>query len=202
MNQLAIISHPDFGNVRVVAMGGEFVFVAKDVCEILNISKYRDVFARLDDDEKGCPVIVDTLGGKQSMATVKESGLYALIFLSNKPKAKLFRKWVTSEVLPSIRKFGFYIHPSAQLSSNQLKVLNRVMRESTRRYLVNADIHRCAKRLGVSAWYVECVLAGREENNDVMLDLQQRALANQEKWENAYDPARMMEVVNNLTVKK
>lgn len=87
---------------------GEPWFVAKDVCEVLGINKYRDAVSRLDDDERGS-VLVDTLGGKQDVSTVNESGLYTLIMKSRKPEAKAFRKWVTSEVLPAIRKDGGYI---------------------------------------------------------------------------------------------
>lgn len=94
--------------IRVQVIEKEPWFVAKDVCDALEISKYRDALSRLDDDEKGCPVIVDTLGGPQEMTGINESGLYNLIFQSNKPKAKSFRKWVTSEVLPAIRKNGYY----------------------------------------------------------------------------------------------
>lgn len=87
---------------------GEPWWVAKDVCEVLEIEKYRDAISRLDDDEKGCPVIVDTLGGPQEMSTISESGLYTLIMRSNKPEAKKFRRWVTHDVLPAIRKNGYY----------------------------------------------------------------------------------------------
>lgn len=87
---------------------GETWFVVKDVCNVLGIEKYRDALATLDDDEKGCPVIVDTLGGPQEMSTVSESGLYALIFRSRKSEARAFRKWVTGEVLPALRQTGRY----------------------------------------------------------------------------------------------
>ena len=105
-----LATHEIFGQVRFIQYedDDQIYFVAKDVCTILGIRKYRDAVARLDEDEKGCPVIVDTLGGLQEMTTVNESGLYHLIFMSRKPAAKKFRKWVTSEVLPSIRKFGYY----------------------------------------------------------------------------------------------
>lgn len=94
--------------VRAQIIAGEPWFVAKDVCRILEIAKYRDAVARLDDDERES-VLMDTLGGTQQMVAVNESGLYHLIFQSRKPEARKFRKWVTSEVLPSIRRKGFYI---------------------------------------------------------------------------------------------
>lgn len=93
--------------VRVEIKDNNPWFVAKDVCMALNIVNHNDAISRLDDDEKGVAT-TDTLGGKQSISVVNESGLYNLIFQSRKPEAKAFRKWVTSEVLPSIRKTGRY----------------------------------------------------------------------------------------------
>ena len=105
--------------VRTVEMGGEPWFVLKDVCNILGISKYRDTAARLDADERGS-VEVDTLGGTQQVIAVNESGLYHVILRSDKPEAAPFRKWVTSEVLPSIRKNGGYIAGKEQLTPEEL----------------------------------------------------------------------------------
>lgn len=104
----------DGQQVRTVSDQGERVwFVAKDVCDVLGIRKYRDALTRLDDDEtRTLPVIVDTLGGVQTMTAVDESGLYALIMRSRKPEAQAFRKWVTRDVLPSIRRTGRYELPS------------------------------------------------------------------------------------------
>lgn len=93
--------------IRVQVINDEPWFVAKDVCQVLGIEKYRDAMSRLDADERGS-LLVDTLGGQQQMGAVNESGLYGLIMRSNKPEAKKFRKWVTGEVLPSIRKTGGY----------------------------------------------------------------------------------------------
>lgn len=76
-------------------------FVAKDVCAVLELEKYRDAISRLDEDERGS-AIVDTPGGPQEMSIVSESGLYSLIFRSRKPEARRFRKWVTAEVLPGL----------------------------------------------------------------------------------------------------
>lgn len=94
--------------IRTVAIDGEPWFVLKDVCEVLGISKYRDVAERLDEDERGS-VRVDTLGGTQRMAAVNESGLYHVIIRSDKPIAKPFRKWITADVLPTMRKTGGYV---------------------------------------------------------------------------------------------
>lgn len=92
---------------------GELWFVAKDVCEILEMK--TEQVRRLDDDEKGLRK-TQTLGGEQEMVVISESGLYTLIIRSNKPEAKPFRKWVTSEVLPTIRKTGQYHRQTAPVS--------------------------------------------------------------------------------------
>ena len=112
MNEIVKLykDHP----VRIVERDGGPWFVAKDVCEVLGISKYRDAVTRLDSDE-GCPVLVDTPYGKQEMIAVNEPGLYSLILRSRKPEAKAFKRWVTHDVLPSIRKTGAYVAPNAGL---------------------------------------------------------------------------------------
>ena len=86
---------------------GEPWFIAQDVCSVLTISNSRDATSRLDDDEKGVGNVY-TPGGTQELVTINESGLYCLTMTSRKPEAKRFKKWVTSEVLPAIRKTGSY----------------------------------------------------------------------------------------------
>lgn len=93
--------------VRTVIVDNEPWFVAKDVAEILGYSTANRMTERLDDDEKGTRKLC-TLGGDQEMTIINESGLYNAILGSNKPDAKKFKKWVTAEVLPSIRKYGAY----------------------------------------------------------------------------------------------
>ncbi len=90
-------------------------FIARDVCEVLGIKNPSDALSRLDDDEKGIG-ITDTLGGKQELASISEAGLYSLIFRSRKKEAKAFKRWVTHEVLPAIRKTGrFEVVPAAPI---------------------------------------------------------------------------------------
>ncbi len=130
MKELQVFSYNE-KQVRTVQMSGETMFVLKDVCDVLGISKYRDVVERLEEDERAL-VKVDTLGGVQSMVAVNESGLYNVILRSDKPEAKPFRKWVTSEVLPSIRKTGTY--SAATLSpAEQLLAQAQLMVEQERR---------------------------------------------------------------------
>lgn len=107
MNDLQVFNNAMFGNVRIFLQDNEPWFVAKDVCDCLDLSNSRKALSRLEDDEKGV-TLSDTPGGKQEMATVNEYGLYSLVMSSRKPEAKEFKRWVTHEVLPSIRKYGSY----------------------------------------------------------------------------------------------
>lgn len=120
--------------VRVIlGESGESWFVASDVCRVLEIMNTADVLKRLDDDEKGIDSIY-TLGGNQEMATINESGLYNLILGSRKPEAKKFKKWVTSEVLPTIRKTGTYsLKPMTQQELAKAQVLLLEQLEETAR---------------------------------------------------------------------
>lgn len=100
--------------VRVVVdEQGEPWFIAKDVCDILGLSNSRKALAALDEDEKSSVTISDGTPGSPVRATVSEAGLYTLVMRSRKPEAKAFRRWVTHEVLPSIRRHGMYATPDA-----------------------------------------------------------------------------------------
>lgn len=103
--------------VRTVDVDGEAWFVLKDVCEVLHLGTTAKVAERLDDDEKGMNQI-HTPGGTQNVTVVNESGLYHVILRSDKPEAAPFRRWVTNDVLPEIRKTGSYNAP--QLTRSQL----------------------------------------------------------------------------------
>lgn len=108
MNELQIFNNAEFGSVRTLAINGEPYFVGRDVAEILGYSNTRDALAkRVDTEDKGVAKC-DTLGGTQELVVINESGLYSLILSSKLPNAKKFKHWVTSEVLPSIRKHGVY----------------------------------------------------------------------------------------------
>lgn len=113
MNALKVFSY-NGAQVRTVEQNGEPWWVLKDVCDILGLSNSRMVVDRLDEDEKGVSQI-DTLGGAQEMTIISESGLYNVILRSDKPEAKPFRKWVTAEVLPTIRRSGGYINNAEEL---------------------------------------------------------------------------------------
>ena len=128
-NELQVFNSSEFGNVRVVQVDGEPWFVAADVCRALEISNSRDAVARLDDDEKGVGS-TDTLGGKQGMQIINEPGLYTLVLGSRKPEAKAFKRWVTHEVLPTIRKTGSYKTPTSQQERLEGMKKNSIAREA------------------------------------------------------------------------
>ena len=111
-NEVQVFTNPEFGEVRTLTIDGEPWFVLKDVCEALDLGTTAKVAERLDADEKGMNQI-HTPGGMQSVTVINESGLYSVILRSDKPKARTFRKWVTSEVLPAIRREGAYVLPLA-----------------------------------------------------------------------------------------
>lgn len=105
--QLQIFKNDQFGEIRTVEQNWEILFVASDVCKALEIKNTRDAVGRLDDDEKDV-VLTDTLGGRQNLNAVNEYGLYNLVLSSRKPEAKAFKRWITHDVIPAIRKIGKY----------------------------------------------------------------------------------------------
>ena len=142
-NKLMIFENEAFGKVRTLNLNGEPWFVAADVCKALELGNPSMTVERLDDDEKGISTI-DTLGGKQRMAIINEPGLYSLVITSRKPEAKAFKRWITHEVIPAIRKHGAYMtdslldaleaHPEAVPEYlNRLRSENARNRELTRR---------------------------------------------------------------------
>lgn len=118
MNDLQIFTYQQ-STVRTVERDGEPWFVLKDVCDVLGIGSPHKVADRIDEDERNQIPLTDSLGRQQETTIINESGLYNVILRSDKPEAKPFRKWVTSEVIPAIRKHGSYsrkpLTPAEQL---------------------------------------------------------------------------------------
>ena len=111
MHELKLFENPEFGSVRIVTVNGEPWLVGKDVALVLGYTNPRKALSdHVDNEDKGVTKC-DTLGGTQEMTIINESGLYSLVLSSKLPGARKFRRWVTSEVLPSIRKTGGYQIP-------------------------------------------------------------------------------------------
>lgn len=130
MNELQIFTYQQ-SQVRTVQKDGEPWFVLKDVCEVLGIADHKVVTRRLEEDEVCLTPLTDSIGRPQETSIINESGLYTVILRSDKPEAKPFRKWVTSEVLPSIRKTGGYIQGQDQLSPAELMAKALVVAQKT-----------------------------------------------------------------------
>lgn len=134
MNELQVFQNNQFGEIRAIVQNGEPWFVAADVCRALDVQNHKDAVRRLDEDEKSGVVLTDPHGRPQTTNCVNEPGLYTLVLGSRKPEAKQFKRWITHEVLPSIRKTGGYIKDQetmtdAELMAKALMVAQRQIEE-------------------------------------------------------------------------
>lgn len=149
-------------NIRTDSQDDAVWFVAADVCRVLDLGNTAMAVERLDADEKGISSI-DTPGGNQQMVVVNEAGLYALILTSRKPQAKEFKRWVTHEVLPSIRKRGLYavdeVLENPDLLISALVELKKERAEKKRLELENAVKAQQIAELQPKASYYDVVLA-------------------------------------------
>ena len=190
-------------SIRIQNIDGNPWFVAKDLCDALELNDVRRAVEPLDDDEKLTGEILQS-GQRRLMWLVNESGMYALVIRSNKPEAKKFRKWVTNEVLPSIRRTGSYtVQPAAKRG------------RKTRGELVNADIlnllwligeslnhgdqKEIALELGVSVQSVSRTLNGYNRSNRILMALYKRARQNREAYMLYNQPALMADRLLNGT---
>lgn len=142
--ELQVFENSEFGTVRTLMRNNEPFFVASDVCKALGINNSRDAVARLDEDERGVASI-DTLGGEQVMSVISESGLYSLVLGSRKPEAKSFKRWITHDVIPSIRRHGAYMTPATidNIINNPdfgIKLLNVLKEEREKNKKLTAKI--------------------------------------------------------------
>ena len=148
---LALFEHEKFGSLRDVERKVQPWFVAKDVCDILEMGNPRSSLALLDEDEKGVHSM-DTPGGKQEMTIISEPGLYSLILRSRKPEAKAFKRWVTHDVIPSIRKRGLYATPQtveAMLADpdTAIKLLTSLKEERAKSAALAAKVEQDAPKV-------------------------------------------------------
>lgn len=154
MNDLAIFENPEFGNIRGMKIEGEPWFVGKDVAAALGYSDTAQAIRKhIDDEDKGV-VESTTPGGKQNITIINESGLYSLMLKSKLPGAKKFKRWVTSEVLPSIRKTGAYSMPGAGRDAPaEDAIFERLWAELERKQKLNGYVDRFCSYFGWSRRY-------------------------------------------------
>lgn len=136
MNELQIFKNNQFGNVRIVMKDQEPWFVAKDICNCLEINNSRQALIRLDDDEKSSVILNDGTPGNPEKSIVNEYGLYSLVLSSRKPEAKEFKRWITHDVIPQIRKTGQYVAD-----------IPRTLPDALRAYANEVEEHNKAKAL-------------------------------------------------------
>ena len=110
MNELQVFKNEEFGDVRTLTLDGEPYFVGKDVAEVLGYSNPRDAIAKhVDDEDKNTVAFRDGTSGNPNITVINESGLYSLVLSSKLPGAKAFKRWITHEVIPAIRRTGGYV---------------------------------------------------------------------------------------------
>jgi len=127
MNELQIFNNEEFGQIRTVEIDGEIYFVGKDVTEILGYSNPRKaIIDHVDEEDKTDGVTIrDSIGREQNPVCINESGLYSLILSSKMPNAKKFKRWVTSEVLPTLRKTGSYEMPNMSTEMRAILMIDQ-----------------------------------------------------------------------------
>ncbi len=133
MSELKIFEHSEFGKIRTVEIDGQPWLVGKDVARALGYANTKDALAKHVDQEDKRGAQIATPSGEQNMTVINESGLYSLVLSSKLPGAKKFKRWVTSEVLPSIRKHGAYIAPGTQPEAAALEALTAILQDLVRR---------------------------------------------------------------------
>lgn len=183
-NQLsqAFIFNASNQQVRTIILEGEPYFVAKDVCDVLGHTNPSVAIQMLDDDER----TKKSLGRQGEAWFVNESGLYNLIFRSNKPEAKAFRKWVTSEVLPALRRTGRYEVSPARRSLRHPRRGEPITADILHLlWLIGESLHQgdqieIAVELGVTRQTVSRVLNGGQRSSRILMALYKRAQANRE----------------------
>ena len=199
-----LITHPQFGEIRMKTKAGEPWFCAKDICEVLDLEWKRGLIVRYSLDENEVTTAkLNTAGGMQEMVLVNESGMYQLIFQSRKPEARKFRKWVTSEVLPSIRKYGFYSTDEkaisrAEVKAERQKVLD--MLKAIRENLSITDIRLVAKQCRATEWQVQRVLSGEVRDAYMLGILYTRSTGNKilgKQFYTASGAEKLMEKLKN-----
>ena len=131
MNELMIFNNPEFGNIRTMERDGAPWFVGKDVAEALGYSNSRDAVSTHVDGEDKATVAFHDGSQNRNMVVINESGLYALVLGSKLPTAKKLKRWVTSEVIPSIRKHGGYINGQENMTPEELMASALLMAQKT-----------------------------------------------------------------------
>lgn len=166
MNELQIFENEEFGRVRTIEIDNEPWFVASDIAKALGYRMASDLSRRIEEEDKGTQK-VSTPSGMQDMTVINESGMYSAILGSNLPNAKKFKHWITSEVLPSIRKTGIYNLPQISYAES-LRLLADKVEENERLKLEVVQMNDKIAEMQPKASYYDEILA----TNDTVLTTQ------------------------------
>lgn len=195
---LQVFYNPETGvNLRTKVIDNESWFVAQDICSILGLNNITKAMAALDFDEKHGVTISNAVGNNQEVRAVNESGLYHLIFISRKPEARAFRKWITGEVLPSIRRTGTYSASGIQSPGTETSRLPLpkfrpffdTWKGCVEPHLSSLEVLAVAKTLDVTYSHVRKVLMGTSVSERVARALTEAAMANKRAGMK-YEPER------------
>ena len=162
-NNLEIFTNPEFGNIRIIEKNGEPWFIGKDVAEALGYEASRNAITKHVDDEDKLTHQISASGQNRNMTVINESGLYSLIMSSKLPQAKAFKRWVTSEVLPAIRKHGNY---ASSKQENKSKSIDLEIRLNNSKARMASEYRRIAEMTDIKEYKHICqqkaveVLAG------------------------------------------
>lgn len=160
MNDIQIFNNSEFGQIRTIEIDGEPWFVGNDVAKSLGYTNPRDaILNHVFDDDKGVEKL-DTLGGAQNMTVINESGMYSLIFNSRLESAKKFKHWVTSEVIPSIRKTGGYNLP--QTYPEALRALADQAEKAEKLLIQNNELQLANQEMKPKAEFFDAVAGSKK----------------------------------------
>lgn len=161
MNKLKVFSNDDFGEIRTLRKNNEVWFVATDVCRVLDIKNVTQAISRLDEDERS----MFNIGRQGNVNVVNEYGLYNLVLSSRKPEAKAFKRWITHEVLPAIRKTGSYTASKRMTKAQREKLANATKaerRKTAELWFKFGDLVSTETAKAICAHYGTAELAGKE----------------------------------------
>lgn len=177
-SKIKVFENEEFGRIRTVVKDGEPWFVGKDAAKILGYAKPRNaIAAHVDNEDKKDALIQGDLGGTQKMTVINESGIYSLIMSSKLPKAKEFKRWVTAEILPTIRKTGGYVANEDMFIENYLPFLDEPYRNLFRLQMV--AINQLNERIRHDQPLVE--FANQVSNTENLIDMNAMAKLAMEK---------------------
>lgn len=175
MNEITVYDNPDYGKMRTVTINGEPWFVAADVCRVLGLEQVTRAMDRLDEDEKGLLKVTHPQSPSKFMDVngVNEPGLYHLVLCSTKPEAKAFRRWITHDVIPAIRKTGSYGKKINKNLGNVVQLMEMTRDQMKRANADPKDIWKALKKIADDndVSFPDCYMRDKAATIDELLSM-------------------------------